>query len=77
VNGFLEEAVDEAVGLSSKKWAMLLVAFVAGGAVVLWLVRRRGGPGPSDSERSRAPAAEDPGALRTVRRFVRDRVRNR
>jgi hypothetical protein len=63
VNGILEEAVEEAVGASSRKWALLLVAFVAGGAFALWLVRRPGGPGPSGGERSRAPAAEDRGEL--------------
>jgi hypothetical protein len=57
VNGILEEAVEEAVGASSKKWALLLVAFVAGGAVVLWLVRRRGSIGPSDNMRPEAPTS--------------------
>jgi hypothetical protein len=41
MNGILEEAVDEAIGGSSKSKALLLIAFVAGGAVALWLVHRQ------------------------------------
>jgi hypothetical protein len=62
VNGILDVAVEDAVGVSSKKWALRLIAFVAGGAVVLWLVRRRRGSGPSTNAGSEAPASEDRGA---------------
>ena len=43
MNGILEEATAEAVGASSKRWALLLIAFVIGGAVALWLVKRSRG----------------------------------
>jgi hypothetical protein len=59
MDGILEEAVDKAIGASSKKWALLLIGFVAGGAAALWLVRRQGGP--SDVERAAAPATEESG----------------
>ena len=36
----LEEAFEEAVGFSSKKWALVLVAFVAGAGVAVWLIHR-------------------------------------
>jgi hypothetical protein len=40
VNGIVDEALDEAVGRSSKRWALVLLAFVVGGAVAVWLSRR-------------------------------------
>jgi hypothetical protein len=61
MNGIVEEALDEAIGGSSRKWALLLFAFVAGGAVALWLARRQGGRGPSADEREPAPATEERG----------------
>jgi hypothetical protein len=36
----LSEAVAEAIGVSSKKWALLVVAFAAGAVVALWLPAR-------------------------------------
>jgi hypothetical protein len=39
----LAEAVDETVGASSKKWALILLALVVGAAVALWLTRRSSG----------------------------------
>ena len=35
------EAIDEATGASSRKWAVILVAFVLGAVVALVAVRRR------------------------------------
>jgi hypothetical protein len=58
VNEILEEAVDEAIGASSKRWALLLIAFVAGGVTVVWLVRRRRGLSGSDGERPESPGAQ-------------------
>jgi hypothetical protein len=37
-SGILIEAFDEAVGLSKRKWALMLLAFVLGGAVVAALI---------------------------------------
>ena len=37
---FFDEAIDEVVGRSSRKWALLLVAFVVGAAAVALLTRR-------------------------------------
>ena len=36
----LDEALKETVGISSKKWALVLVAFVVGAVGRVWLVRR-------------------------------------
>jgi hypothetical protein len=43
---FLVEVVDEATGASSSRWALLLVALVAGAALVLWLTGRRSEDSP-------------------------------
>ena len=40
VTEVLEEAIRETTGASSKKWALVVVAFVAGALGVLWLTRR-------------------------------------
>jgi hypothetical protein len=37
---FVDEVIEEAVGTSSKKWALILVAFVAGAIAAVWLTRR-------------------------------------
>lgn len=41
VNAFLEEAIEEAFGTSPRKWALVLLALVAGALGALWLTRRR------------------------------------
>ena len=40
VEQVIDEAIDEATGTSSKKWALMLVVFVAGATVAMWLTRR-------------------------------------
>ena len=40
VAAVLDEALDEAVGRSSKKWALVLLALVVGAAVAFWLTHR-------------------------------------
>ena len=40
VDAILDEALKETVGISSKKWALVLVAFVVGAMSAFWLVRR-------------------------------------
>jgi hypothetical protein len=55
-----EEAFEEAIGRSSKRWALRLVAFVAGAAAAVWLASRvsaRKKPG-SAVERSADAARE-------------------
>jgi hypothetical protein len=47
-NAILGEALDQGDRCVVEEWALLLIAFVVGGAVALWLVRRHGGLGPSD-----------------------------
>lgn len=42
----LLEAVDEAIGTSPKKWALIVVALLAGAIAALWLTRRRRQAGP-------------------------------
>ncbi len=39
VTSFVEEVIDETVGRSSKKWALVLLALAAGALVALWLTR--------------------------------------
>ena len=60
VNEFLDEVVDEAVGSSSKKWALLLVALIAGAAIALWLKKRSaqsaGDAGAAASSMASSPA---------------------
>jgi hypothetical protein len=40
VTEVLEEAIRETTGASSKKWALVVVAFLAGAIGVVWLTRR-------------------------------------
>ena len=42
----LLEVVDEAIGTSPKKWALIVVAMLAGAIAALWLTRRRRQAGP-------------------------------
>jgi len=46
VGAILDEALKETVGISSKKWALVLVAFVVGAVGAFWLVRRARSPVP-------------------------------
>ena len=39
-DAILDEALKEAVGISSKKWALVVVALVVGAMGAFWLVRR-------------------------------------
>ena len=39
VDAILDEALKEAVGISSKKWALVVVALVVGAMSAFWLVR--------------------------------------
>jgi hypothetical protein len=55
VDDVLGEAVDEARGASSKRWALLLLPLLAGAAVAVWLLRRRAG---STSDQALQPAAD-------------------
>ncbi len=40
IDAIIDEAIDEAIGTSSKKWALVLVALVVGVMGALWLVGR-------------------------------------
>ena len=40
VTAVLDEALMETIGASRKKWALLVVAFVAGALGAVWLARR-------------------------------------
>lgn len=40
VEQVIDEAIDEATGRSPKRWALIVVAFVAGVMVAVWLTRR-------------------------------------
>jgi hypothetical protein len=55
VDDVLGEAVDEASGASSKRWALLLLALLTAAAVPVWLRRRRAG---STSGQALEPAAD-------------------
>ena len=58
---FVAEVIEEAVGTSRKKWALLVVALVAGAVGVRWLVRRRRSVEPAVAVNAQ-PAA-DSGAM--------------
>jgi hypothetical protein len=36
----IDEAIEEAMGTSSKKWALVLLALVVGAALAVWLTKR-------------------------------------
>ena len=40
MNSFVEEAIDEALGTSRHKWALIVVALVAGATAAFWLTNR-------------------------------------
>ena len=40
VGAVVDEAFKEAIGISGKKWALVVVAFVAGAIGAVWLIRR-------------------------------------
>ena len=40
VAAFVDEAIDEAIGTSHKKWALIVVALIIGAAGALWFTRR-------------------------------------
>ena len=40
VGAVLDEAINEAIGLSRKKWALVLVALAVGAIGACWLLRR-------------------------------------
>jgi hypothetical protein len=58
VSGFLEEAAAEAVGASSKRWALLLIAFAAGGVIAAVLAARWTNVSRLGGERPEAPGTE-------------------
>ena len=40
MNSFVEEAIDEVVGTSRHKWALIVVALLAGATAAFWLTNR-------------------------------------
>jgi len=56
VTAVLDEAIKETIGVSHKKWALVVVALVAGALGALWLTRRahssRPGTVPADGATS-------------------------
>jgi hypothetical protein len=50
VTDVLNEAVMETIGASPKKWALVVVAFVAGALAVVWLTRRVHSAAPATVE---------------------------
>jgi hypothetical protein len=45
MEAFVEEVINETMGTSHRKWALLLVAMLVGAVGALWLTRRSGGTG--------------------------------
>ncbi len=68
MTGFADELFDESIGTSSKKWALLLLAAIAGAAVALWLTGRGRlqvpDAGPAQVEVSSAPGELSPTGTR-------------
>ena len=55
MKGFADELVDEALGSSSKKWALVLVALIAGAVIAVWLQMRLNG---ADRDATQAAASD-------------------
>ena len=55
MEAFVEEVINETMGTSHRKWALLLVAMLVGAVGALWLTRRSGG-----TESATAPAEIEP-----------------
>jgi hypothetical protein len=49
VSAIVDEALDEAIGRSNKKWALVLLALVAGATVAFWMTRRARSTEPADA----------------------------
>ena len=47
VTAVLDEAIMETIGASRRKWAVVVVALVAGALGALWLTRRGGSAAPA------------------------------
>ena len=56
----LDEAVDEATSGSPRRWALLLLMFVVGGIVAVWLSKRARAESDSGRGRARRPPAAEP-----------------
>ena len=56
MEAFVEEVINETMGTSHRKWALLLVAMLVGAVGALWLTRRSGA-----TESATAPAGVEPG----------------
>jgi hypothetical protein len=56
VTAFVEEAIEEAMGISPRKWALLLVAVAVGAIGALWLTRRARQAEPATTTAGDAPS---------------------
>jgi hypothetical protein len=56
---FGEELIDEALGTSSKRWALLLLAVAAGAAIALWLTGRSPAQAPEAEPPPKPTSADD------------------
>ena len=56
MEAFVEEVINETMGTSHRKWALLLVAMLVGAVGALWLTRRS-----AATESATAPAEVEPG----------------
>ena len=88
MDGFAEELVDESIGGSSKKWALVLFCLVAGAGIALWLRNRSGrGELPVDvasegaatygSDTAPKPATADETRARFSRQALANKLRHR
>ena len=55
MEAFVEEVINETMGTSHRKWALLLVAMLVGAVGALWLTRRSSATGSAT-----APAEIEP-----------------
>jgi hypothetical protein len=56
MEAFVEEVINETMGTSHRKWALLLVAMLVGAVGALWLTRRTGGTEPATAPAEIEPA---------------------
>ena len=58
MEAFVEEVINETMGTSHRKWALLLVAMLVGAVGALYLTRRSGATATATAT---APAEVEPG----------------
>jgi hypothetical protein len=59
MKGFAEELVEESIGVSYKRWALMLLSLAAGAVIALWLRGRISGAVPESVATDAAPGSHN------------------